>query len=91
MGKKCPVVMVVGQVKYPGGLLRYFIEIFHQSIITDIADHVLFIISQLLPDNGIHLDNAEGLCVTEYVHVLETLEGICENVAFDLLVRIAGL
>lgn len=46
---------------------------------------------EFLPDRLVHLDDAKGLGVAEHLHILETFEGIGQDIPLGLFVGVAAL
>ena len=61
-----------------------------QLLLTDLLNSCLFLGGELLPHRFIHLDSAQGLGMTEHLHILKPLEWICQDIPFCLLVGVAA-
>ena len=56
-----------------------------QFLVADPTDLILLLGGQVLPYGRLHLYDAEGLGVAEHLHVLESFEGVGEDVPFASL------
>lgn len=62
-----------------------------QLFIAHPIDFLLLLPGEFLSHRLVHLDDAQGLGMAEHLHILETLEGVGQDIPLGLLVSVAAL